>query len=180
MRQLWLGLLLCACSGSSDNEVEGSVLGNSLTARDAIFFVHNGRQLVVVSNQDATCRQLKSQTITGDVRLLEMYLWNAGSPEPANLVEGTYEVDGTVSLESEAYFGAGRGCNAGTTRWFRAGTGRVILIHAGFPEPGERAGVAFRLNFGDEVLTGHADASYCDLPETGLIGCINEGPPGEP
>lgn len=180
MRRWWLGLLLCACSGSSDNEVEGSVLGVSLTARDAIFFVHNGRQLVVVSNQDDSCRKLTNQTITGDVRLLEMYLWNASSSDPSTLLEGTYEVDGSTSLESQAYFGIGNGCNAGTTRWFGASAGRVILVHAGLAEPGERNQVAFRLNFGDDVLTGHADASYCNLPETGSIGCINEGLPGPP
>src|SRR5215475_6852289 len=181
MRGIWLGLLLCACSGSSDNEVDGTVLGFSLSARDAVFFVHNGRQLVVISDQDNTCRKLTSQTISGQIHLLELYLWNASSVDPTSLVEGTYEVadDGTASLESQAYFGVGSSCSS-ATRWFRAGAGRVILIHAGLAEPGERAQVAFRLAFGDEVLAGHADASYCALPETGAIPCINEGGVGPP
>jgi hypothetical protein len=177
MRRLWLGLLLCACSGSSDNEVDGSVLGFSLTARDALYFVHNNRQLVVISDQDNTCRKLTRQTVSGEIHLLELYLWNLSSTDPTSLVEGTYEVadDNTSSLESQGYFGAASGCDTLSTRWFRAGSGRVILLNAGLPAPGERSQVAFRLGFGDEVLSGHADAAYCDLPATGPIGCINEG-----
>jgi len=105
MRRLWLGLLLCACSGSSDNQVDGTVQGFSLSARDALYFVHNGRQLFVVSDQDDTCRKLTRQTVPGEIHLLEMYLWNATSTDPTSLVEGTYEVadDGTTSLESQAF-----------------------------------------------------------------------------
>jgi len=178
MRRLYLVLLLCGCSGSSDNQVDGSVLGYSLNARDAVYFVHGGRQLVVVSDQDDTCRKLTRQTFTGEINLLEMY---TSAPDPTSLIEGTYEVadNGSTSLESQAYFGTGTGCGP-SLRWFRATTGRVILIHAGLPEPGERAQVAFRINFGDDVLAGHADAAYCALPTTGTIPCVNEGTPGPP
>ena len=181
MRRLYLVLLLCACSGSSDNQVDGSVLGNSLDARDAVYFVHGGRQLVVISDQDNTCRNLTHQTITGKINLLEMSLWNASSADPTSLIEGTYEVadNGSASLESQVYFGTSSGCGLNTT-WFRASAGRVILINAGLPDPGERAQVAFRINFGDEVLAGHADAAYCALPTTGTIPCINEGTVGPP
>jgi hypothetical protein len=177
MRRLWLGLLLCACSGSSDNEVDGSVLGNSLSARDALYFLHAGRQLVVISDQDDTCRKLTRQTVSGEIHLLEIYLWDASSAEPTTLVEGTYVAgDSTASLESEVYFSAGRACSADTTR-YRASSGQVILIHSGANEPGERTQVAFRLNFGNNLLAGHADAVYCPLPPTGPIGCINEPQP---
>ena len=180
MRRLYLVLLLCGCSGSSDNQVDGSVLGNSLDARDAVYFVHGGRQLVVISDEDNTCRNLTRQTITGKINLLEMSLWNASSADPTSLIEGTYEVaDGSASLESLVYFGTSSGCGLNTT-WFRASAGRVILINAGLPDPGERAQVAFRINFGDEVLAGHADAAYCALPTTGTIPCINEGTVGPP
>ena len=181
MRRLYLVLLLCACSGSSDNQVDGSVLGNSLDARDAVYFVHGGRQLVVISDQDNTCRNLTHQTITGKINLLEMSLWNASSADPTSLIEGTYEVadNGSASLESQVYFGTSSGCGPNTT-WYRASAGRVILINAGLPDPGERAQVAFRINFGDEVLAGHADAAYCALPTTGTIPCINEGTVGPP
>ena len=176
MRRLWLGLLLCCCSGSSDNEVDGTVQGFSLSARDALYFAHGGRQLVVLSDQDDTCRKLSRQTVSGEIHLLEMYLWNASSTDPTALVEGTYEVadDGTSSLESQAHFGVGTECSLSTTRWFPAGTGRVILIHAGLLEPGERSQIAFRLQFGGDVLTGHADATYCPLPAPGTSGCIRE------
>ena len=176
MRQVWLGLLLVACSGSSDNDVEGSVPGFSFDARDAIFFVHNGRQLVVVSDQDNSCRKLMSGTLGGEIHLLEMYLWNENSTDPTTLIEGTYEVDSSsVSLESQAYFGSSTSCSP-DTRWFRAGGGRVILLHAGEAAPGERAQVAFRLDFGNNVfVTGRADAAYCNLPDTGTLPCINEG-----
>ena len=181
MRRLYLVLLLCGCSGSSDNQVDGSVLGYSLNARDAVYFVHGGRQLVVVSDQDDTCRKLTRQTFTGEINLLEMYLWNTSAPDPTSLIEGTYEVadNGSASLESQVYFGTSSGCGLNTT-WFRASAGRVILINAGLPDPGERAQVAFRINFGDEVLAGHADAAYCALPTTGTIPCINEGTVGPP
>lgn len=177
MRRLWLVLLLCACSGSSDNEVDGSVLGYSLNARDALFLVHNGRQMVVISDQDNTCRKLVTQTLSGEIRLLEMYLWNAASTDPTALVEGTYEMaDVAASLESQAFFGVGPGCDP-SARWFGASGGRVILLHAGLTEPGERTQVAFRIGFGDEVLAGHADAAYCEVPQTGTIPCVNEGGP---
>jgi hypothetical protein len=177
MRRLWLGLLLCACSGSSDNEVDGSVLGNSLSARDALFFQHAGRQLVVISDQDDTCRKLSRQTVSGEIHLLQLYLWDATSAVPTTLAEGTYIAgDSTASLESEVYFSIGKGCTSGTTR-YRASTGQVILIHSGANEPGERTQVAFRVNFGNSLLAGHADAVYCDLPPTGTIGCINEPEP---
>jgi len=178
MRWLWLGLLLCACSGSSDNEVDGSVMGFSLDARDAVFLVHNGRQVVVISSQDNTCRKLATGTMGGEIRLLEMYLWNAASNPQTALVEGTYEVadNGSTALESQAYLGVGPGCsNFG--RWFAASAGRVILLHAGATEPGERSQVAFRLAYGDEVLAGHADAAYCEVPQTGEVLCVNDGVP---
>ncbi|HZW88367.1 MAG TPA: hypothetical protein VFF12_04755 [Myxococcaceae bacterium] len=177
MRRLWLGLLLCACSGSSDNEVDGSVLGNSLSARDALFFQHAGRQLVVISDQDDTCRKLTRGTVSGELHLLELYLWDATAPGPTMLTEGTYVAgDSSASLESEVYLSVGRSCTAGTTR-FRASSGQVILIHSGANEPGERTQVAFRLNFGNDLLAGHADAVYCPLPATGPIGCIDEPEP---
>jgi hypothetical protein len=178
MRRLWLVLLLCACSGSSDNEVDGSVLGYSLNARDALYLVHNGRQLVVISDQDNTCRKLVSQTLSGQAHLLELYLWNAGSTDPTSLVEGTYEVadNGTASLESEVFFGVGPGCDA-SARWFGASGGLVILLNAGLTEPGERSQVAFRINFGNELLAGHADALYCEVPQTGTIPCVHEAGP---
>ena len=176
MRRLWLGLLLCACSGSSDNQVDGTVQGFALSARDALYFVHNGRQLFVVSDQDDTCRKLTRQTVAGEIHLLEMYLWNATSTDPTSLVEGTYEVadDGTTSLESQAFFGVGTECSLTTTRWFPAASGRVILLNAGLTAPGERSQIAFRLGFGADLLTGHADATYCPLPTSGPIGCIRE------
>ena len=176
MRRLWLGLLLCACSGSSDNEVDGTVPGFSFDARDSLYFVHNGRQILVVSDQDNTCRRLTSHTMSGQVHLLELYLWNASAPDPTLLVEGSYEVDDdTVSLESQAYFGSGSSCSP-DSRWFRAGAGRVIVIRAGDAAPGEREQVAFRLDFGNQIIvTGHADATFCSIPDTGPIPCINEG-----
>jgi hypothetical protein len=171
MRRLWLGLLLCACSGSSDNEVDGSVLGNSLSARDALYFLHAGRQLVVISDQDDTCRKLTRQTVSGEIHLLQLYLWDASS------AEGTYLAgDSSATLESEVYFSVGRGCTSATTR-FRASSGEVILIHSGANEPGERTQVAFRINFGSNLLAGHADAAYCALPPTDAIECINEPQP---
>lgn len=179
MRRLCLVLLLCGCSGSSDNQVDGSVLGNSLNARDAVYFVHGGRQLLVISDQDDTCRKLTRGSFTGEVGLLEMYLWDLNAPDPTSLIEGTYQVadDGSTALESQVYFGTGTGCGPGKP-WYRASSGRVILIHAGLTEPGERAQVAFRINFGDDVLAGHADAVYCALPTTGALPCINEGTTG--
>ena len=176
MRRLWLGLLLCACSGSSDNSVDGAVQGFSLSARDALYFVHGEKQLFVVSDQDDTCRKLTRQTVPGEIHLLEMYLWNATSPDPTALVEGTYEVadDGTTSLESQVHFGVGTECRLTTTRWFPASSGRVILTHAGLAHSGERSQIAFRLEFVGDLLTGHADATYCPLPATGAIGCIRE------
>jgi hypothetical protein len=182
MRRLWLGLLLCACSGSSDNEVDGSVQGYSLSARDALYLVHNGRRLVVISDQDDTCRKLGRQTLTGDVRLLEIYLWDASTNDPGTLAEGTYVVadDGSDSLESQVFFGVNRGCAPENIRWFAAGRGQVILLHSGDNLPGERTQIAFRLNFGDELLAGHADAVYCGLPSTGAIGCIAEGSFAQP
>jgi len=180
MRRLWLGLLLCACSGSSDNEVDGSVMGISLTARDAIYFVHNGRQLFVVSDQDALCRKFSRGSFTGGIHLLEMYLWNATSSDPTTLIEGTYDVttNGTTSFGSQPYLGVAGGCSPGTTPiWFTADSGRVILLHAGLIEPGERSQVAFRINFGNELLAGHADALYCEVPQTGTIPCVHEAGP---
>jgi hypothetical protein len=178
MRRLWLGLLLCACSGSSDNEVDGTVLGFSLNARDALYLVHNGRQVFVVSDQDNTCRKLASQSLGGQVRLLELYLWNPTSTDPATLVEGTYDVaNDSASLDAHAFFGVGSGCGNGV-RWFGASSGRVILIQAGIPEPGDRSQVAFLLEFGNEQLAGHADAAYCELPQTGTIPCIFEDTSG--
>jgi hypothetical protein len=182
MRRVWLGLLLCACSGSSDNEVDATVPGFAFDARDALFFVHNGRQLVVVSDQDNTCRKLTTRTIGGQIHLLEMYIWNATAADPTSLIEGTYDVDntGTLTLESQGYFATGTGCSP-DTRWFRAGAGRVIVIRAGDAAPGEREQVAFRLDFGDNVIvTGHADATFCNIPDTGVIPCINEGNFGPP
>ena len=181
MRRLWLGLLLCACSGSSDNEVDGSVAGFSLSARDAVFFQHNGRQLVVISDQDDICRKLDRQTI-GEIHLLEVYLWDASTTNGATLAEGTYVVagNGSNSLESQAYFGVASSCASFSIAWFRAGSGQVILLHSGANEPGERTQVAFRLNFGNELLAGHADAIYCGLPSTGAIGCIQEGSFAQP
>lgn len=181
MRRLWLGLLLCCCSGSSDNEVNGAVLGNSLTARDAVYFVHNGRRLVVISDQDDTCRKLTRHTITSEIRLLELYLLDASTTDPETLVEGTYVVDddGSNALESRAYFSVARGCQ-GSVLWFGAGSGQVILLHSGADLPGERTQVAFRLIFGGDLLAGHADAVYCSLPSSGAIGCINEGSFAQP
>jgi len=177
MRRLWLGLLLCACSGSSDNEVDGSVVGISLTARHAIYSVHIGRQLFVIADQDDMCRKLSRGSISGEIHLLQMYLWNTSSTKLTDLVEGTYDVtkDPTASLESQVYLGVGT-CSPGTTALrFMADSGRVILLHAGLTEPGERSQVALRVGFGNDVLTGHADAVYCPLADTGPMACINEG-----
>ena len=182
MRGIWLGLLLCACSGSSDNEVDGSVAGFSLSARDAIFFQHNGRQLVVISNQDDICRKLDRQTL-GEVHLLELHLWDASTTDGGTLAEGTYVVSGDASnpsLQSQVYFGVASSCAPFSIAWFRAASGQVILLHSGANQPGERTQVAFRLNFGNELLAGHADAVYCRLPSTGSIGCIQEGSFAQP
>jgi len=181
MRRLWLGLLLCACSGSSDNEVDGTVMGFSLSARDAVFFQHNGRQLVVISNQDDICRKLDRQTI-GAIHVLELYLWDTRTTDGGTLAEGTYVVGGGGSnlLESDAYFGVAASCAPFSISWFHAGNGQVILLHSGANQPGERTQVAFRINFGNELLAGHADAVYCGLPSTGSIGCIQEGSFAQP
>jgi hypothetical protein len=177
-RWLVLGLLVCACGGGNNNNnnggggpgsITGTVGGQPLAVKDAIFAFEGNAVLVVVGDQQNLCTLLGNTTLPGQLTVLLLSLANFVPPGTVNPhVTGDYAFfdlggGGLPTTAGRYWFGdfdlVGTSCAATANH---PGTGGTVTV----TQTGSTSGTHFKANltglqFGTDTLNGSIEATYC-------------------
>ena len=182
-RWMALGLLACACGSSSSNptpdsgtptgsgSLTGSVNGQALTVRDAVFGITPGSQNVnvVVGDRTGLCALLTATTIPGPTTVFGFGLLNLATPTtPAPVGLGSYNYVDLFHLPPLTSPGAGQwwdGAFAVATNCTPTGTfatgGTVTVNQVGSTTTHLKVALN-SLTFPDGgTLAGNVEAVYC-------------------
>ncbi len=190
-RWMVLGLLACACgsdSGSSGpGSISGTVGGQPLSVKDAVFSLEDNAVLVVISDQANMCALLGGTTLPGTTTALYLSLANFVPPATVNgHVTGDYaffDLGGmTFPTTAGRYWYGGfetvtAACTVATVSFATGGTVSVT-------QTGNTSGTHFKANlnglkFGADTLNGSIDATYCPAVSTTQCGNSLAPPPGQ-
>jgi hypothetical protein len=184
-RWMVLGLLACACGSdnggaSGPGSVTGTVGGQPLNVKDAVFNLKNNVVTVVVTDRENICSLLSGTTLPGTTTVLFLSIANFVPPATVNPhVTGDYAYFdlGGASLPTTAgrYWYGGfetvtASCALGTVSLATGGTVTVT-------QTGNTSGTHFKANlsglhFGADTLNGSIDATYCAAVGTTSCGML--------
>jgi hypothetical protein len=180
-RWLVLGLLVCACGSSSSNNnnnngvdagsgsITGTVGGQPLAVKDAVFGFEGNAVLVLVGDQQNLCTALGNTTLPSQLTVLLLSLANFTPPSTVNPHDtGDYAFfdlggGGLPTTAGRYWFGdfdvVGTNCLATATH---PGTGGTVTV----TQTGNTSGTHFKANltglqFGTDTLNGSIEATYC-------------------
>jgi hypothetical protein len=188
---LLVGLLVCACGSdnggsSGPGSISGTVGGQPLNVKDAVFALDNNAVLVVVVDRENICPALSGTTLPGTTTALFLSLANWVPPVSVNPhVTGDYAFfdlgGGTFPGTAGRYWFGGfetvtASCMAATTAF---GTGGTVTV----TQTGNTSGTNFKANltglqFGTDTLNGSIEATYCPALATTACGSLLARPPG--
>ena len=172
---LVLGLLVCACGGSDNNSggsgpgsISGTVGGQPLAVKDAVFTIDNNAVLVLVADRANICSLLGGASLPGNTTVLLLSMANFVPPTTVNPhVTGDYAffdlTGGSFPTTAGKYwFGEfdiiDTTCAATSTH---SGTGGTVSItQTGSTTAHVKANLT-SLQFGTDTLNGNFDATYC-------------------
>jgi hypothetical protein len=179
-RLLVLGLLVCACGGSSNNNnpdgggsgagsITGSVGGQPLAVKDAIFYIlNNNAVLVLVADQPNLCSLMGGTTLPGTTTALLLSLANFSSPSTLNPhVTGDYTFfdtsGGSLPTTAGRYWDGefdvvNTSCAATANHLGTGGT--VTVTQVGSASTHLKVNLT-GIQFGTDSLNGNIEASYC-------------------
>jgi hypothetical protein len=188
-RWLVLGLLVCACGGGSNNNnnngggpgsITGTVAGQPLAVKDAVFAFDGNAVLVLVGDQANLCSLLGSAALPGQLTALLLSLANFTPPTTVNPhVTGDYAFFdlGTGSLPTTAgryWYGefdlVNTSCMSTSSH---LGTGGTVTV----TQTGSTSGSHLKANltgiqFGTDTLNGNIEASYCANLSNSACGAL--------
>jgi hypothetical protein len=190
-RWMVLGLLVCACGsdnggGSGPGSISGTVGGQPLSVKDAVFVLENNAVLVLVVDRENICSALSGTTLPGTTTALFLSIANFSPPASVNPhVTGDYTFfdlgGGTLPGTAGRYWYGGfesvdASCMATTTTLATAGTVTVTQV-------GNSSSTNFKANltnlqFGTGTLNGNIQATYCAALASTPCGSLLARPPG--
>jgi hypothetical protein len=179
-RWLVLGLVVCACGGSSNNNnnpggggsgagsITGSVGGQPLSVKDAIFYIDNNAVLVLVADQPNLCSLMGGTTLPGTTTALLISLANFVPPTTVSPhVTGDYtffdlgggSLPGATGRYWYGEFDVVNTSCAATATHFGTG-GTVTVTQVGSMSTHLKVNLT-GVQFGTDSLNGNIEASYC-------------------
>jgi hypothetical protein len=178
-RWLVLGLLVCACGGGNNNNnnnggggpgsITGTVAGQPLSVKDAVFAFDGNAVLVVVADQANLCTLLGSATLPSQLTALLISLANFTPPgtvnphDPGNYAFFDLAGGSLPTVAGRYWYGefdlVGTNCVSTATH---PGTGGTVTV----TQAGTSAGTHFKANltgiqFGTDTLNGNIEATLC-------------------
>src|SRR5678815_118122 len=173
-RWMVVGLLVCACGsdnggGSGPGSITGTVGGQPLNVKDAVFSLENNAVTVLVVDRENICSLLSGTTLPGTTTALFLSMANFVPPGTVNPhVTGDYAFfdlgGGTLPGTGGRYWFGGfetvtASCMTTSTNLATAGTVTVTQV-------GNSSGTNFKANltnlqFGTGTLNGNIEAKYC-------------------
>ena len=174
-----LASTLAACAGGPGN-FDGTVAGNKLDVKDAIFFVqpftYNGTSLGSVvafglASQTGSCDSLKANTATKNSAALTAALtvFEGGLAISDNLTDGSYRLFSPVDAinpppqGTRVFYGAfdqlDATCTDTTSQTGLATSGSITVSSY---TAGKTLSGSFDLQFGNDSGTGSFNATFCD------------------
>jgi len=190
-RWLVLGLLVCACGSDNKNNttpdagstgsgtITGSVGGQPLTVKDAVFAVGNNTAIVMVTDRANICPLLAGATLPGPTTALLFSIANFVPPSTLNpLVTGDYAFfdlaadGGTLpSTAGQYWYGEfdGVDANCALTSNHVADGGTVSITQVGNTSGTHLKANLTGIRFGTDALNGSFEAIYC--PALGNSSC---------
>jgi hypothetical protein len=190
-RGMGVGLLVCACGsdnggGSGPGSISGTVGGQPLNVKDAVFVLENNAVVVLVVDRENICSSLSGTTLPGTTTALFLSIANFVPPGTVNPhVTGDYAFfdlgGGTFPGTAGRYWFGGfesvdASCMTTSTNLATAGTVTVTQV-------GNSSGTNFKANltnlqFGTGTLNGNIEAKYCAALSTTQCGSLLARPPG--
>jgi len=190
-RWMVIGLIVCAC-GSSNNggssgpgSISGTVGGQPLNVKDAVFNVESNNVVtVVITDRENICALLGGTTLPGTTTVLLLSLANFVPPATLNPhATGDYAFfdlgGGTAPTSAGRYWFGGfetvdASCHPGTPTLATGGT--VTVTQTGNTTTHFKANVT-AVHFGTDTLNGNIEATYCAALTTTSCGSLVARPP---
>jgi hypothetical protein len=193
---LVLGLLVCACGSNNNNNnngggsgpgsITGTVGGQPLAVKDAIFTIENNAVLVLVADRENLCSLIAGTTLPGTTTALLLSLANFVPPSTVNAhVTGDYTFFdlGGGSLPTTAgryWYGefdvVDTTCAATATHFGTGGT--VSVTQTGSTSTHLKVNLT-GIQFGTDTLNGSIEATYCQaLSNSSCGGALIARPSG--
>lgn len=187
-----VGLLACACGSdkgggaSGPGSISGTVGGQQLNVKDAIFVLEDNAVLVLVVDRENICTALSGTSLPGTTTSLFLSIANFVPPASVNPhVTGDYAFfdlnGGTLPGAAGRYWFGGfesvtASCVATTTTLATAGT--VSVTQTGNSTGTHLKANLTNLKFGTDTLNGNIEATYCAALATTPCGGLIARPPG--
>jgi len=173
-----MALALSVGCGSSDNSggSVGSVGGNALTIKEALFAIDSGILFLAASDRTGLCALAGGTTPpTGKTTGFAGALVNFDGSNFIAHVTGDYTIITSIPTGAGKYaqseFVAANGCTISTDTSATSGTFTVNQV--GTNSSGSHTTGHFSLKFGADSLNGNVDATYCAalLTSSKIPGC---------
>jgi hypothetical protein len=184
-RWMLLGLLACACGGSDNNgtpdagfptgtgTITGTVNGQSLVVRDAVFGIDAAFMTLVMADRTHVCELLGGNTLpSGQTTVLGLALlnWVGGTTNVGPIVTGDYtwfdlpgiQTGGPTPSPGHYWNGAFAIPTSCDTAIASASTGGTVTVtQVGTTTGTHLQATLTNLTFDGGTLNGSADAVYC-------------------
>ena len=190
-RWMVVGLFVCACGsdgggGSGPGSITGTVGGQPMNVKDAVFSLENNAVTVLVVDRENICSLLSGTTLPGTTTALFLSMANFVPPASVNPhVTGDYAFfdlgGGTLPGTGGRYWFGGfetvtASCTVATVSY---GTGGTVSV----TQTGNTSGTHFKANlsgvqFGTDTLNGSIEATYCPALSNTPCGALLARPPG--
>lgn len=183
-RWLVISLVVCACGSShggssGPGSISGTVGGQPLNVKDAVFSLENNAVLVAVGDRENICALLSGTTLPGATNVLLLSMANFAPPTTINPhATGDYAFfdlgGGTLPSTAGQYWygefvGVNTSCQATGTALATSGT--VTVTQTGSTTTHLKANLT-GLHFGADTLNGNVEATYCTGLTTATCGSL--------
>ena len=190
-RWMVIGLIVCACGSSNSGgssgpgSISGTVGGQPLNVKDAVFNVESNNVVtVVITDRENICALLGGTTLPGTTTVLLLSLANFVPPATLNPhATGDYAFfdlsGGTLPPSAGRYwYGAFETVDTSchTTASTFATSGTVTVTQTGNTTTHFKANVT-AVHFGTDTLNGNIEATYCAALTTTSCGSLVARPP---
>jgi hypothetical protein len=189
-RWMVIGLIVCACGSNSGGSppgpgsISGTVGGQPLNVKDAVFNIDGNEVTVVVTDRENICALLSGTTLPGTTNVLFLSLANFVPPATLNPhATGDYAFfdlgGGAPPTSTGRYWYGGfetvdASCHAGIPSFATGGT--VTVTQVGNTSTHLKASLT-GLHFGTDTLNGNIEAAYCAAIASTSCGALVARPP---
>jgi len=195
-RWMLIALFVCACGSSNNNNnggssgpgsITGTVGGQPLNVKDAVYVLENNSVNLVVTDRENTCALLSGTTLPGPTTALFVSVANFVPPNTLSpLVTGDYaffDLAGPLPTSAGRYWYGGfetldTSCKPTGTTPATGGTVTVTQTGSVTPTATHFKANLTGLHFGTDTLNGNIEATYCAALLNPVCGAVIAQPPG--